>query len=565
VPLQKYGKLQTGVPDSLEFGFFGFSGGLNLKAAPQLVADNELTIATNGYLRPDGGFQMRNGMQPYNASVTAGTHPLFIQRYFQLVAGAAQVSNQFLLGVFNGSLYSIGATGAPTNLGSVGGSTVQTVSWVRFSDPSCTGNGTTSTTQSYYAGLTDVIVICTGVGGPYIFDGRNLYTPAGWASVVNASWCAWVNGVLWFGGVPLIPNNIFGTGTGPQGDQISYETLSATREFNMSNPVTGLCAQGSGATATLVIALNKGISVLYGTGYSTFYLQDIPFQDGIVSGMSMVSYDGVVFFLGHLGYYSFDGQTNPQIISTKIEPWILNDEFVPGFPLNQNWNLTWACVYNNRLHLGYCSSSSTPNVILCYDLRLQAWTVLQTTPGIASMCLLDAPTDPDPYVAYVGSSTSGQVYQWDYVSGTTTAIAYDGTVASPVLATVQSKYFKIGVPGTNKAIERFYPDFMISGPFKVNITLSFNYGQSSNQTITTAPTGLTTGSVGEWDVTLWDQSSWGGAVQLVNFGPPYTRIDYAGIQAEAYAFGVMMNGMLGGSSPWIWVGGSGVFNQQGRT
>ena len=416
MPIQKYGKLQLGQPDPIEFGFFGFSGGLNIKAAPQLVADDELTIAINGYLRPDGGFQMRNGIQPYNSTVIAGTHSLFIQRFFQLVAGAVAVGNQFLLGVFNGSLYSIGAPGTPTNLGSVGGSSVSTVSWVRFSDPNCSTSGAAGT-HSNYNGLTDVIVICTGVGGPYVFDGVNLYVPAGWTSggATSAAWCAWVNGVLWFGGIPLTPSNVLGTGTGPAGDGLSYETIAGTRIFNQASPVTGLCAQGSGATATLVIAQNKGISVLYGTGYSTFYLQDIPFQDGVVSGMSMVSYDGVVYFLGHLGYYSFDGQTNPQIISNKIEPWILNDEFVPGYPLNENWTLTWACIYNNRLHLGYCSSSTTPNVILCYDLRLQAWTVLTTTPGIASMCVFDAPSDPDPYVAYVGSSTTGQVYQWDYV------------------------------------------------------------------------------------------------------------------------------------------------------
>ena len=45
--------------------------------------------------------------------------------------------------------------------------------------------------------------------------------------------------------------------------------------------MTGLCAAGSGASATLIIGLNTGISVLYGTGPSTFYLQGIPFQDGV--------------------------------------------------------------------------------------------------------------------------------------------------------------------------------------------------------------------------------------------------------------------------------------------
>ena len=43
--------------------------------------------------------------------------------------------------------------------------------------------------------------------------------------------------------------------------------------------------------------------------------EDIPFQDGIVSGRTMTSAHGLVYFLGHSAYYSFDGQTVPASVS----------------------------------------------------------------------------------------------------------------------------------------------------------------------------------------------------------------------------------------------------------
>jgi hypothetical protein len=550
VALKQIGKLQTGTVDPTEFAFYGFKGGLNVKAAPQLVGDEDLTVATNGYLRPDGAFQLRNGMAKYNATVVAaGTHPLYVARFFQLVKNGASVAeSDAVLGVFNSTLYKIPTTGASTNLGSVG-TGVQTVTWVRFENPD---------DPNFASGLTDVICICTGSGGPYIWDGTNLYTPTGWSAATGARWCAIVNGILWFGGIPAYPNQIFGTG---DGIIASMESLPAYRNFVFSSPVVGLCAQGTGATATLIVGRNTGISVLYGTGPSTFFLQDVPFQDGITSGMSMVSAWGVVYFLGHMAYYSFDAQTIPQPVSRKIEPWILNDPFTPGYPMTQNWNLTWSAVYNNRIHLGYCSNSATPNTILCLDLTLGGWTVLTTTPGIASMALLDAPDDPDPYGCIVGSSTTGQVYTWDYVNVSNAIAQPVLDDATPVLAQVQSKFFKLGVPGTNKALQRFYPEFLVTGAFSTNFTVGTDYGATMQQQVTINPAML--GVVSTWDVSLWDINVWTGTmVPYSNFGSPKSRIDYPGIQGESFSFGVLMTMPL---APWFWSGGSGVFSQRGRT
>jgi hypothetical protein len=545
--IKTFGKLQTGEADSLEFGFYGFRGGLNVKAAPQLVGDEDLTVAFQGYLRPDGAFQMRNGMATYGTAIS-GTGQLILDRFYQTVKNGTSIAEvNAVLGQFNGTLYSIPSSGSPTTIGSIGNGSTQ-ATFARIQDPN---------DPNFVSGLTDCTVICTGVGGPYIYDGTNLYTPSGWSQASGASWCAVVNGILWFGGIPAFPNQIFGTG---DGIIASMESLPAYRNFVLSAPVTGLVAQGTGATATLVIGRNQGVSVLFGTGPSTFFLQDVPFQDGVTAGRTMISANGVVYWLGRNAHYTFNAQTVPTQTSVKVEPWILDDPFTPGYAMTGNRGLSWSCIYNNRLHLGYCSNATLPNTILVYDLNLNAWTVAQTTPGLSSMVLLDAPNDPSPYGCLAGSATSGQAYTWDYVPPSTTTAVYDGT--TPVYAQAQSKYFKLGVPGTNKALQRFYPEFLVSGTFSTVFTVSTDYGLSTQNAETTNPVTSLTSLMWDTAGSLWDQAAWGGLSTFVPFGSPSSRIDFPGIQGESFAFGVSMSSPL---APWIWSGGTGVYSQRGRT
>jgi hypothetical protein len=215
-------------------------------------------------------------------------------------------------------------------------------------------------------------------------------------------------------------------------------------------------------------------------------------------------------------------------------------------------------VYNNRLHIGYCSDAPTLNTILCYDLDLGSWTVLVTNPGLASMTLFDAPGDPDPYTCYAGSSTTGQVYQWDYVSSTISNTALDG--ATPVLAQVQSKYFKLGLPGTNKMVTRFYPEFLITGNFSTTFTLSSDYGSNASNTQTQSALPIT--NAFQLDVSELGMAVLGGTFGFTPFGSPASRLDFSGLQGDSFAFGISTSTPL---APWVWSGGSGVFSQQGKT
>lgn len=545
----RLGPLQTGSIQSTEFAIYGFQGGLNVKDLPQMLGDSDLAIAQDGYLTESGGFQLRNGMTPYGVGFGAG--PVYLQRFFQDVVNGAEVipENVQLLAQHKGSLFSVTPT-ANTFLGVIGGTAAKQATWARIQNPD---------DPNFTSGLTDCMVICTGSGGPHVYDGTNVYTPAGWRAAIGASWCAVVNGILWFGGIPGTPNQIFGTG---DGIEQSMETLPGFRNFVFSSAVTGMVASGTGAQSALVLGLNDGIAILSGTGPSNFYLQETPFSDAVTAGRTMISWDGTIFFLGHNAVYVFNLGAIPVQVSQKVEPWILNRPYTsiptyPGFPLAFNRNLSWMQVYNNRLHLGYCSQAQTPDTILVYDLVLQGWTVLRPTPGIASLALLDAPSDPNPYVAMAGG-TDGQVYTWDVATAADQPVLDNTT---PVLAQFLTKFYKIGVPGTNKALQRFYPEFFVSSEFIANFVMNPNYGSGSVVT----PLDLPYESFfGIWDVSAWDDADWGstGGPQFTAFTGPTTRIDYPGSQAESFAFGVQMTQAL---APWVFAGGSGVYSQRGRT
>lgn len=564
------GSQPTGTIQAQQFVIGGsYRGGVNVFAPPQLVNDDDLTIAIDGYLNADGSFRMRNGMKSYNSVTTSGK-ALILARFYQAVKNGAAVSPEtlVLLGQIGNSLYSVG-TVTNTLISSIsnGVTNASPMTFARIQNPN---------DPNFVSGLTDCLVICTGSGGPYVYDGTNLYTPAGWADAVSASYCAVVNGILWFGGIPTAPNQIFGTG---DGITQSMETLPAFRNFALSSPVMGLCALGTGPTAALVIGCNSGLSVLYGTGPSTFYRQDVPFTDGVTAGRTMVSgsgstSSGQIFFLGHVGVYSFDGTSLPQQISMKVQPWILNDPFhdnsATDFPMTDR-SLAWAQIYNNKLHLGYASyiatpATTAPNTILCYDLIVGGWTVLRPNGGLASMALLDAPSDANPYVAIVGTSTTAQPFTWDFVPSATQNAAYDDapTNTVPVLAQVQTKYFDLGLPGTTKALMRYYPELFIGGTFNANFVLGVDAGNTTTSALVNSGSAATLAAL-MWDSGFWDINVWDGQTGFYRFGPQASRIDFNAVEGVEFSFGIQMTATTGALSPWIFTGGTGLYHQRSYT
>jgi len=547
MPFQQLGATRRKTFGTADFGIYDLRGGLNVKDLPQEVADNQLTVSVNGYLQVAGGWRMRNGMTARGTGLTGTASPILSgKRFWQTVKNGAPVTPatvKLVVQVGN-DLYDydndvligpIGTAGVP-----------QPATYARCGDPNDPNAGFT-------AGANDVLVICTGSGGPYIYDGTNLYTPAGWAAAAGASWCALVNGILWFGGIPTNPRYVYGTG---DGIDASFESLPGYNLFNMSYPVTGLTAVTNEGVDMLLIGMTNGASILYGTGPTNFILQDIPsFNDGVMAGHTMLAYEGTAMWLGRQAWYAYNGIL-PQPLSNNVEPWILNDPSIPGYPMTQNRNLSYAFIYNNRLHIGYCSDNATPNAILCYNLLLNAWDgVLVTTPNLNCAIALDAPSDPSPVQMVMGSSAGPQLYDWDIFPPINSAATDAG---SNIFAQMQTKFFKIGVPGTLKSLLRVYPELYVSGPFTGELTVALDYGASaSNYTVPVAPQQ----SGAEWDVMLWDVGLWAAGGSFAPFVAPDSRVDVDEPQFESCALGISTSS---GSSPWIFGGFTGTYRQLGR-
>lgn len=621
-----YGPREYGRSEPNEFAVFGFGGGLNIKSMPQELADNELTIALNVYLRSDGGIEQRKGMTARGAQISANRGS-GIARFFQQVVNGVPVSpaNRFLLAQIGGTLYNadtqaqIGAAGALgaaakpwsvvqafdsnhvlpppaalTNQAPVAGGalaagtypasatyvnasgetlnsvditvTVTVNQQFILNSPPALGNATgwipyvgtangasnTETKQSaalpigtnynvsaIVAGAakpatntalapSDVLIICTGSGGPYVFDGSIIYTPSSLNAVAGARWCAAINGITWYGGIPSQPNLAVATQINQPENPFTF--------FSMTYPVTGLAPLGAGAAGAMVVGMVRGLSVIYGTGSSNFYQLDYLFPDGVVAGRTMIAVDGAIFFLGGVAVWRFDGQ-QIQRVSDKIEPWILNDPLVTDYPMNGDRTISFAWFYNNRLHIGYDSGGvGYCNTYIVFDLLAGGWTVL-AGPTLAGACLLDGPGDSSPPICVAIDGQKGQVYTWDQYNGK----GFNGhgvdDAGAAILAVAATKYFKLDKAGVDKELQNIYPEMFVE-QFDGQIFANTNYGITQQPF---NPTG-TSGASFLWDSGNWDSSVW-AAAGLQFFRPKLEVSSASSTSApyEAFSFGIQNN------------------------
>ena len=73
-----------------DFACYNFRVGLDVKSTPQEVDDHALTIATNVYLRADGGVILRYGMKAFGSAPAVGLG--ILARFYQGVQGGTVVS-----------------------------------------------------------------------------------------------------------------------------------------------------------------------------------------------------------------------------------------------------------------------------------------------------------------------------------------------------------------------------------------------------------------------------------------------------------------------------------------
>lgn len=386
----------------------------------------------------------------------------------------------------------------------------------------------------------DVCVMTTGSGGPYLYDGNAVSTPAAWtANAASARWCVVVGDVLYFGGIPAAPNQVVAMLLG-HAEQFGFV-------FNFSLPVTGLGTVGQGTNSAVVVGMSAGVGLIIGYGINTYQTSEIDSNDGVAAGRTMETINGLCYFLGSTDYYVCDG-VSLQGLGINIRPWILNDPLSVGafdLPMNGDRTKSWSLYYNNRIYTFYDSSQAGfPNAGVVYDLKLGGWTSY-AGPTLNAGCLLNAPQDAEPPAVLVGDSRKAQIYTFDVYNGTGHMIDDAGT---NIYVYVTSKFFKIGIPDAPKMVRRVYPELFVE-TFDGSLVLTTDYGINNAAEIIAgqAQTG------GIWDVSDWDNFNWStGFQQFIN-----QRCDFD-LQFEALSIGISSQDK---NPPAIWQAAKCIYSQ----
>jgi hypothetical protein len=578
MPFTKLGQKQYGTQDWLEFSAYGFQGGINIKAAPQDLDDGDLTSAVNVYLRSDGGIEQRKGYSSVNGPLTLNSTGLtngnngsvrFVQR---LIKGVAQnPSKKWLLQQYNiqnlvDSTTATQPAGVPANLFSA-----PTQNWTTAGvlDPN---GGSAKTGGAAAYGVSDTLIIAGDPTGPWYWNGSDAPYQVGGSGGVGASGAALgatlvqvVNNIVFFAGMPSSPNTVIATslyvaavaGTGPE---YYYQ------QFTMSYPVTCLGIIGSGAQAGLVVGTQKTLTLIYGTFPGNYNVQDIPVNDGPISPRCNLSIYGQFYYLGRQAFYRFDGQSAPQRLSDKIEPWVLGDTNAtnPSFAMLGDRTKYWAFYYNNRIHIVYDSVGlGVLSTMLAYDLVNNGWTIESLPNGVISFSALDGPGDPAPTTGVIFYQNAGNQWFWDqYSTGTNTADEYNGSTGQNINAYFTTKYFKTGVPGTPKRLMRWYPEFF-TGPATFSLAVINDYGASqAGGTAQGVGNASYYGNAGSQTLnggTGYGYALWASGVRGF-LGAPTTRQD-ANLTGEAFAFSAGTNAQ---TQPWVFQGLTGNYAQEAK-
>lgn len=531
--------VSRGSRDPKGFECFGFSGLLNINAMPQTVGDNELTVALNVYGAVDGGLEMRRGMAVRGTQFSASPGKNVV-RFYQQVVGATPLATplKFLLGQSGGTMWNVDTH---TQIGATNALGVLAQSWetaIIQRDPAT-------------AGGTDILVICTGDGGPYLFDGTNITSPSTWASFApNAKYCQLSNGTLWFSGIPSQPNTIVQMAIGqPQVYQ---------QQFTTSYPVTGLSVLGAGSQSGLFFGMTQGVGVTFGVNSVDAYYQEIPHEDGCAAARTCIAVNGLVYFLGNFNIYSFDGQ-NITPIGNKVRPWIVCDPQRSDFPMNGNRQLSFSWFENDFIYFAYDSGNvGYCNSYLVWHLNQQGWTLLNG-PKLCGATLLNAPSDPLPITCVVMDATKSQAYNWDVYNGTGTNNHGVDDAGQVIQTSILTKYFPLAGHGTRSRLTGVTPELFIES-FAGSVVCATDYGASN---FTDIIEQLADNSVLVWDESSWDSSTWGSGGGLQYFATPLQVDDQQGQVNLAYtfAFGITTNDT---NPPYRFAGLSGEFGIEGR-
>lgn len=274
--------------------------------------------------------------------------------------------------------------------------------------------------------------------------------------------------------------------------------------------ITGIYALGN----ALCVFQRRAIYAIYGNSPANFELRNITNEIGMVNRKTLVEYNDVLIFHSDVGIVMFDGSNIKNIsdgyVNSSIKDWA-------------NDTSPTATLWENKYLIGYTPSGDEHNAeALFYDLTRGIWgRVDHTHFNVFSQWI----GGNDSGEVYFGSSTTGNIYRWDFGSND------DGYKINTVYYTPALGY-SAGI--NDKAAKKFYIQQLTQGDYNMTVSQILDLGAS---TITGSAINLSPGTSSLWGTMVWDQDSWSSEGGLLT-----NRVaEFQGI-GKYYQFKIQENG-----------------------
>ncbi len=447
-----------------------FSGGLNTKAGPGALADNEYSIGQNIYLW-EKGIAKRKGYTRYNGSARIST------------ANAG-------LGIYEAPFV------AASKIVGVAGSLIKTKGTNTWSD--ITGSvSLTSGKPVQFCMQNNVLVGVNGTDAAWYYTGSSTAITLSGANIpTTPAVCESFHGRLFLGdGRALYWSNYMG----------SWTTFSATDIQYFEDTITGLKICGDGNEAVLVIFLRNGgiYSCQFNTsiggeagGALCFTFNRVSEKHGCASQFSVqecVLDNGTIVLI----WADWDGlkAAIPAANTVGIDIVKLTENIQPDWDNLNIAKLTDSVgvfFKRRRWYLLFCTdgSDSTHNKVIVFDTRywkpIAFWDWAVATAGIVKISSVGS---------LVGCDYSGYWNQYDIeesdngtaISGYIYTKSYNGSVGYPM-------------PFTKKRFKSVGMEYSLLGAYPIDITAFFDDQSQSLTTLTYNPGGAQIGVDFQLDV-----------------------------------------------------------------
>lgn len=451
-----------------------FSGGLNIKAANDLIADNQATVRVNCHTNETGAIVKRGGRDYlYSTEIVAGKGIYGLYRAYE------KDGTEHFWAHCSTKIYEWSGT----NFGS-----------------GVTGGTVTASKMADYATLNNIPVMCNGTEAPlqYVVASDQFSAVTGSPPTMLYNDTS-RNRMYMYGHATANRCNLYYSGLG---NPNSWDT---TNDFVGVSPDDGDFLTGTGTVQGLFIVFkNNSVRILGNSGDpSGWELGDVRSPHGCTARHTICNATikgvPVLIYLSGDGVYAFDGSKAISLTSSDIDPIFSSTTYT--YRLSKGYaDTSCAVVHNGKYYLSYPYGSATlPNWTIVYDLVNGGWSYYNY--GVNCFSKWDEVRDTGQL--YSGQTALGYVQREEYGNDD-----FDADI------TMQYKTKYLAPFGKN-IINQYWREYVRAEPtasttLRTILDTDFQAKQltKNHYLAVSAP---------KWDTPLWDDFEWAGGEEMYNY------------------------------------------------